>query len=127
MCRAGAVSMPPGRPTARRTSCSCIHTSSGRLRSSVRQAHGTPPKIGSGLALPSVGGSAEQRGVPRGDRLADLVDDRVRAGVAAVDHADLGVEAHQPGDVRRLADLGGLLRAAGQDALEVRGVRGAPP
>ena len=52
------VSMLPGRPTARRTSCSCIQTSSGRLRSSVRQVHGTPPKIGSGFASPSVGGSA---------------------------------------------------------------------
>ena len=57
MCRAGGVFRLPGRPTARRTSCSCIQTSRGRLRSSVRQVHGTPAKMSSGLASPSVGGS----------------------------------------------------------------------
>ena len=58
VCRAAGESIPPGRPTARRTSCSCIHTSSGRLRSSVFQSQPMPPKIRSGLAVPSVGGSA---------------------------------------------------------------------
>ena len=122
VCLAGAVSRPPGRPTARRTSCSCIQTSSGRLRSSVRQVHGHSAEDRRRAARAVGRRVREQRGVPLGHRLADLVDDRVGAGVAAVDDADLGVEAHQPGDVRRLADLGGLLGVAGQDALEVRGV-----
>ena len=55
---------------------------------------------------------------------AELGDDLRRRELAAVDHADLGVEPHEAGDVRRLADLGGLLGVAGQDALEVGGVRG---
>ena len=60
--------------------------------------------------------------MPHGRRGADLVDDCVGAGLASVDDADLGVEPHEAADVRWLADLGCLLRAAGQDPLEVRGV-----
>ena len=116
MCRAATESMPPGRPTARRTSCSCIHTSSGRLRSRVRQSQPTPPKIGSGLRV-GVGRRVGEQRVCRAvaaERISLMIASR--AGVAAVDDADLGVEAHQAGDVVRLADVGGLLRAAGEDA-----------
>ena len=81
MCLAGAVSMPPGRPTARRTSCSCIHTSSGRLRSSVRQLHGTPPKIRSGLASASVGGSASS--AVRRDVAASRISLMIASGSAS--------------------------------------------
>ena len=81
MCLAGALSMPPGRPTARRTSCSCIHTSSGRLRSSVSQFQGTPPKIVFGLACPSVGGSAS-RAVCR-EVAASRISLMIASGVAS--------------------------------------------
>ena len=114
VCRAAGESIPPGRPTARRTSCSCIHTSR-RLRSSAFQSQPTPLKIRSGLAVPSVGGSASS-GVPGGGGGADLVDDRVGGLVAAGDDALLGVDAHQAGDVVRLADLDGLLGATARTA-----------
>ena len=81
VCLAGGVSMPPGRPTARRTSCSCIQMSSGRLRSRVRQFHGTPPKIGDGSAAASVGGSLEQ-GVCRAVAAA-RISLRIASGLAS--------------------------------------------
>ena len=56
--RGGRASSPPGRPTARRMSCSCIHTSSGRLDSSVSQVQATSAGVRGGAPAASVGGSA---------------------------------------------------------------------
>ena len=74
----------------------------------------------------SVGGSARARGA---SAVTARISVMIRVGrvVAPVDHADLGVEPHEAGDVRGFADVGGLLGVAGQDALEVGDVGGAGP
>ena len=103
-------------------SCSCIHTSSGRLLSSVWVSQPMPPGV---LAAggPVGGRLGLQRRVARRDGLLDLVGQRLHVAVAASEHTLLGVVVHQALQVRRLADLDRLLGGAGEHGLEVRGVR----
>ena len=121
--RAPCPSRPGGRPRGVRPARASRRRAAGCAAAGASPT-GRPPKIGVGSAGGVGRRVAEQPGVPGGGGLADLVDDRVRARVPPVHDPDLGVEPHQPGHVRRLADLGGLLGRAGQDALEVRDVAG---
>ncbi len=114
----------PGRPTARRTSCSCIHTSSGRLRSSVSVDQPIIPNTPGALADGSVARVGQQRGVAGGGGGADLVDELVGRPVAPGDDALLGERPQRAPHVLRLADLDLVVRCAGQQRLEVRGVGG---
>ena len=124
MCWAGALSMPPGRPTARRMSCSCIQMSSGRLRSRVRWFQPIRPKMPGAGAAGSVGGSASRAScravvwvrISVGDRAGDR-SRRVTTPISV--NWPIG-----PVTCGGLADVGRLLGPAGQQALQVRDVGG---
>ena len=89
-----------GRPRAVRPARASTRPAAGCAAAAPRSTP-TPPKIRSGRAAASVGGSASSAVWRAVRRLADLVDQLVGGAVPAGDDALLGEGAQHPADVRR--------------------------